>query len=244
MLTRTKGITLRSVKYGDSSIIATIFTQDLGIQTYMVQGVRSSTAGKNRAAFFQPGMLLELVVSQQSQKNMQRIREFQAAHIYNTLHEDIVKNSILIFSVEVLLRVLPEHAPMPSLFTHAYDFFIYLDKAAVNEAANLPIYFMIECSRELGYELTGMWSEQTPYLNLREGGFTDHPPSAPPYISDDEARVLNQLLLAPDFASIGRIQMSSTARANLTDWYIAFLQQHTQHMGNIKSLAVLRAILH
>jgi hypothetical protein len=38
--------------------------------------------------------------------------------------------------------------------------------------------------------------------------------------------------------------MSAAMRMRLTEWYIAFLQRHTQHMSNIRSLQVLQAILH
>ena len=97
MLHKTNGIVLRSIKYGDSSLITTIFTAIFGVQTYIVQGVRSTKANQNKGGFFQPGMLLDLVVYQQPQKNMQRIREFRAAYIYTGLQEDVVKNSISMF---------------------------------------------------------------------------------------------------------------------------------------------------
>ena len=97
MLQKTNGIVLRSIKYGDSSLITTIFTSVSGVQTYIVQGVRSAKQGKNRAGTFQPGMLLDLVVYQQPQKNMQRIREFQPAYIYRPTGECGQKQHCLIF---------------------------------------------------------------------------------------------------------------------------------------------------
>ena len=39
---KTKGIVLRTVKYGDTSLVVTIFTELFGVQTYLVNGVRSS----------------------------------------------------------------------------------------------------------------------------------------------------------------------------------------------------------
>lgn len=240
----TKGIVLRSIKYGDSSLITTIFTSVYGVQAYMVQGVRSNKPGKNKAVFFQPGTLLDLIVYQQPLKNMQRIKEFQAAYIYTTLTEHVVKNTILLFASELLLRLLPEHAPLPSFFQSAYDFFVYLDKTPATHVANLPLQFMIQCGRELGYELKGEYSAQTPYLNLQEGGFTDHPPALAPFTGDDDARTLSLLLAVNNDNEISNININPATRMVLTDWYIAFLQQHTQHMGGIKSLPVLRSILH
>jgi DNA repair protein RecO (recombination protein O) len=244
MLHKTNGIVLRSVKYGESSLVTTIFTSLYGIQTYIVQGVRSSKARQNRAGSFQPGTLLELVVYQQPQKNLQRIREFQASYIYNSLQENVVKNSIVLFSVELLLRLLPEHAPLPALFEFASDYFITLDKKPVDSIANFPLFFIIQCSRKLGYDLKGNYSKQTPFLNLEEGGFTENTPSVTHFTNKEDDRVLDMLLKAEDYETLKNTEMNGAMRLRLIDWYIAFLQRHTQHMGNIRSLSILRAILH
>jgi DNA repair protein RecO (recombination protein O) len=193
---------------------------------------------------FQPGTILSLVVYHQSNKNLQRIREFHPAYIYTSLQENVVRNSILLFSAEVLLRLLPENAPQPSLFSHVYDYLVSLDKLPLQQVANFPLFFVIECSRELGYDLNGSYSSGTPYLNLQEGGFSDHPPAAPPYSSDEEARALDRLLVIDNYSDLGQVEMSGDMRMRLIDWFISFLQQHTQHMGNIRSLSVLRTILH
>lgn len=244
MLQKTNGIVLRSIKYGDSSLITTLLTSVYGIQTYIVQGVRSTKARQNRAGSFQPGMLLELVVYQQPQKNMQRIREFQPAYIYGTLQESVVKNSIVLFSVELLLRLLPEHAPIPSLFDFAFSYFVDLDKMPVESVANLPLFFIVHCSRSLGYELKGNYSAATPYLNLQEGGFTDHAPAAIPLTNDEDAAALNAFLNSEDYEVLKKTEMNAAMRFRLIDWYVAFLKQHTQHMGNMRSLPVLQTILH
>jgi len=244
MLHKTNGLVLRSIKYGDSSLITTIFTDVYGIQTYIVQGVRSVKARQNRAGFFQPGMMLELVVYMQPQKNMQRIREFQPAYIYTTVQESVVKNSIVLFSAELLLRLLPEHAPMTMLFDFTFNYFKLLDTTTTEHVANLPLFFIIQCSRALGYELKGDYTTETPYLNLQEGGFTDHAPAALPYTKDEDAIALNTFLREEDYDQLKSIEMNAAMRFRLIEWYIAFLKQHTQHMGNIKSLQVLQTILH
>ena len=242
MLQNTNGIVLRSVKYGDSSLVTTIFTATFGVQTYMVQGVRNSKSSK--AGFFQSGMLLELVVYQQPQKNLQRIREFQAAYIYEGLQDNVIKNSIVIFSVEILLRLLPEQAPMPALFEFACQYMVKLDNTAVRAVGNFPLYFVIQCGRAMGYELRGSYGPGTPHLNLQEGGFTEQMPAGNYSISEEDGRMLDKLLSAEDYASVQSVDMSSGIRLRLLDWFIAFLQTHTGHMGNIRSLSVIRTILH
>lgn len=244
MLLKTNGIVLRSIKYGDSSLVTTIFTTVSGVKTYLVQGVRSAKPGKNRGGTFQPGMLLELVVYEQPQKNLQRIREFQPAYLYTDLQENVVKNSIVLFSTELLLRLLPEQAPLPDLFDLAYTYFITLDKMKVAHVPNFPLYFIINCARLLGYDLKGDYSAETPNLNLQDGGFTTHPPAMAPYTLEDDAKKLDMLMNTTALEDTHIIEMNGATRIRLLEWYIAFLENHTQHMGNIRSLPILQAILH
>ena len=130
------------------------------------------------------------------------------------------------------------------LFDIANEYFITLDKVPVASAANFPLYFIIQCSRVMGYELKGQYSQATPYLNLREGGFTDVPPATMSFINDGDAAVLNHMLEVNEYEVLAGIEMNAGMRFRLIDWYIAYLREHTQHMGSIRSLSVLRAVLH
>jgi DNA repair protein RecO (recombination protein O) len=244
MLHKTRGIVLRAVKYGDTSLICTIFTEAYGTQSYMMQGVRSAKSKQQKAGLLQPATLLDLVVYQKPLRSMQRIREFHPAFVYHSMQEEVVKNSIALFSVELLLRLLPEHAQAPELFRFCYDYFCMLDEWPVADVANFPLFFISRCSQYLGYELKGNYSEQTPHLSLHAGGFTAHPPSVPPYLTNDEAHILDNILKSKDTTQLKELGINAAMRYRLLDWYIQFLQLHTQHLGNIRSLAVLQEVLH
>jgi DNA repair protein RecO (recombination protein O) len=240
MLQNTKGIVLRSVKYGESSLIVTIFTELFGVQSYLAQGVRK--AKKNNAGLLQPTTLLEIETDHKPVKNLQRIRNFNTAFLYQTLQGDVIKNSIAIFSVEVLLKLLPEHAPFPELFELSYDYFLSLDRIGTSDCGNFPISFLINIGELLGYKVKGEYSTQTPYLDLQAGGFVGNE-SPEAQLNEDDTIQLNNLMLATG-DNIATIRLSSNTRNRLTDWYLDFLRIHSQHLGQIRSLEVLRAILH
>ncbi len=244
MLQNTTGIVLRTIKYGESSLICSIFTRISGVQSYIIQGVRSSKSKNNRSGLLQPGMMLDLVIYQKPQQNLHRIKEFQPAYIYMQLQEEIVKNSIALFSIELLLRLLPEHAPMPELFDFSTEYLKQLDQLPVKDVANFPVYFLVESGRLLGYEISGSYSSQTPYINIHDGSFSAHPPSSPPYLDDIETQALDAILQADELDEIKQTGMNAITRFHLLDWYIQFMHTHTQHMGNIRSLSVLQSVLH
>lgn len=233
---------MRAIKYGETSLIVSIFTEHFGVQSYLVQGVRKT--GQNKSGLLQPATLLELEAYQQPQKNLQRLKTFNNAYFYKDLQQDVVKNCIALFSVEVLLRLLPEHAPLPDLFAYSFHYFQKIDDAAAGTMGNYPLYFIIQCGNLLGFELKGAYSLKTPYLNIEEGGFSEHPPLTQIPINSEEADMLTKIASLTSEDELNAIIMHSDARYRLIDWYLDFLHRHTQHLGQIRSLPVLRNILH
>ena len=245
MIQTTQGIVLRSIKYGETSLVSTLFTRIYGVQTYLVQGIRTAAKGRSsRAGLLQPATLLDIVAYHKPGKSLQRLREFSPLYIYNQLQEHIVRNSVALFSVELLFRLLPQEAPAPELFDFTIEYFRQLDTLPAPAIANFPVFFLIQCSRYLGYEIQGIYSPATPYLNLSEGGFTAEPPAISPPVADEDAHALGQLLKARRFEDLQETTLNASMRMRLMEWYLQFLRRHTEHMGPMKSLEVLQAILH
>jgi DNA repair protein RecO (recombination protein O) len=246
MISTTQSIVLRATRYGETSLISGQFTRTFGVQSFMVQGVRSAS-GKgrsSRAGLLQPGMVLDITIYQKPGANLQRLKEFSPVIIYGTVHDDVLKNSVALFSVEVLLRLLPEAAPLPELFDFAKEYLQALDRTPAGSIGNFPLYFALECSRHLGYELIGNYSEETPYLNLAEGGFSAQPPREGTKVTSEDAAALAQLMPVERFDQLGLIALNGESRQRLLEWFLEFLARHTDHMGQVRSLAVLHAILH
>ena len=59
MLIKTRGIVLGFIKYKETSVIVSIYTEAIGLKSYIVNAVRDK---KNRAIFFQPLTILDLVL--------------------------------------------------------------------------------------------------------------------------------------------------------------------------------------
>lgn len=244
MLQSTTGIVLRTVKYGETSLICTIFTERYGICSYMVQGIRSSKK-HGRAGLLQVASLLDMVAEHKPGRQLQRIREFQPSYIYTAVQEDIVRNSVAVFSVELLQKLLPQEEPLPDLFEFCYGYFCALDKEPVAAIANYPLYFIIHCGRQLGYNILGHYSAETPYLNSVEGMFAAHPSLSGMVLDYADAAALAQLIdVKQTLSSVFSVELNAGMRNRLLDWYIRFLQHHTQHLPSLRSLEILRAILH
>jgi DNA repair protein RecO (recombination protein O) len=244
MLQKTRGIVLRSVKYGETSLITTVFTEVYGVHGFLIQGVRSQKAKENKAGLLQPATILDIVLQYKPQQSLQRMREYQLHYIYTTLQQDVIKNSIALFSVDLLYRLLPEHAPLPELFDFVNDYFAHLDTTTQVQTANYPVFFAIQCGSILGYNIQGSFSSTTPFLSMHDGVFSSAPGADSITLYEEDVMAISNVLMTKDIGLLHQIPMSSSSRFRILNWYIDFLRSHTQHMGNLKSLAVLQAILH
>ena len=97
MQVSTKAIVLTSIKYGDTSLIAKIFTASDGLKSYMLKGILTSKKGKLRTSYFQPLTQLELVANHRNKGTLESIREAKVYNHYQTLHTNIQKNAMTMF---------------------------------------------------------------------------------------------------------------------------------------------------
>ena len=154
MIHKTKGIVLRAIKYGETSLVLTVFTELFGLQSYIVNGVRTvSKKGSSKSVFFQPSAILDLVVYHNEFKNLQRIKEYKWAHLYQHIFSDVRKNSVALFMVELLTKCLKQPEPNPELFYFVEDALVHLDRSGDTVAANFPLFFALHLAVFFGFRI-------------------------------------------------------------------------------------------
>ena len=221
MLYKTKGIVFRFTKFGETSIIVTIFTELFGLQSYIVNGVRSKSS-KNKIALYQPLTLLNLVVYHREHANIERIKEVSCLYPYQSLTADIKKATMAMFITELVNKTIKDESHTREMFEFLSDALIVIDKLPAG-FENSHLIFMIKLARHLGFG-----AQQ---VNEMLGG----------RITDQETeKILNQLLKA-DFEN--SILMTNTQRKETLDLLLVFYAEHLGNFGEIKSVQVLRDIL-
>lgn len=244
MVHATKGIVLRTVKYGDTSIITTVYTELFGIQSYLVKGVRQSTkTSAGKASFFQPSAMLDMVVYHNELKQLQFIKEYQWGYLYENVLFDVVKNTVASFVIELLQHSLQQPEANPELFYLIEDTLKQLDKGTETLTANLPLYFTLHLTSELGFRISGSYSAQTPVLDLQEGIFIAQKPIHPYYITDAMAQTTSQLVSLQFYNELESISLNRGLRRDLLQAYQTYLSLHIQGFGELKSFGILQEIL-
>lgn len=220
MLHKTRGIVFRFTKYGESSIIASIFTELFGIQSYIVNGVRSK-AGKNKIALYQPLTLLDLVVYHRANANINRIKEVKCLYPFQSIHANIRKTGIAMFILEVINKTVKEESHAQELSDFFIQSFITLDQMENSE--NFHLVFLIKLSRFLGFGA----HQVNDVLGIR-------------VTTEENEKIIKQLLTA-DY--LDAVSMQNQQRREIIELIMKFYNDHMDNLGDMKSIQVLREIL-
>jgi len=243
-LNHTKGIVLRTVKYGETSVIVAVFTEQFGVQSYLVNGVRIATKkGSGKANLFQPSAILDMVVYHNELKQLQRIREFKWAHLYQHILSDVRKNAVALFMVELLTKCLKQPEVNTELFEFAEDAFLRLDNSPDTAAANFPLFFALHLPVFFGLRINDNYSDERCFLDLQEGAFVPQQPTHPHFLEDRQAFITSQILKVQQPEELDDIRLNHDFRRQLLFTYETYYKLHIQDFGTMRTLPVLKEIL-
>ena len=244
VLHKTKGIVLRSVKYGETSLVVNIYTEAFGIQSYLINGVRkSSKKGAGKANLFQPASILDMVVYHNELRQLNRVREFKWACLYQHIFFDIRKNAVALFMIELLQKCLKQPEPNESLYNFIEDAFIHLDEAPENVVANYALFFALHLMVFVGIRMDDNYNEDNDVLDMLEGSYQPETPGHPYYLEGQDAYVTSQLLKVMQPEELTQMQLNQAMRRRLLQAYQEFYALHIADFGVMKSLPVLQEVL-
>ncbi len=240
----TKGIVLRSVKYGETSLIVSVFTELFGQQSYLVNGVRSfSKKNGARGNPFQPAALLDLIVYHQDQKNLHRVKEYRWSALYNHIYDDIFKSSVSIFMVELLQKCLKQPEENQALFDFTEDALLALDRAPAPVVANFPLFFALHLANFFGFRIPDTFQPNNNILDLREAVFAPGIPDHPQYLDATHSEVIAQLLRVMQPEELQEIPLNGITRRYLLQSIEQYYAAQVSEFGQLRSVQVLQEVL-
>lgn len=243
-LHKTKGIVLRAVKYGETSLIVAVFTELFGLQSYLVNGVRTSTKkGTGKANLFQPTAILDLVVYHNELKHLNRIKEFKWSHLYRHIFSDVPKNAVALFMIELLTKCLKQPEANPELFEFCEDAFIHLDESNGTVMANFPLFFALHLPAFFGFRISDDYSNENSILDMQEGTFVPARPNHFHFLEGKQSEVTSDLLKMMQPEELEQIKLNHDFRRQLLFAYETYYALHIQEFGTMKTLPVLKEVL-
>ncbi|MFO7655776.1 MAG: DNA repair protein RecO [Bacteroidales bacterium] len=136
MINKTRGIVLHHIRYGESAIIAHIYTERFGRQSCIVNYSKSRKSSIKPSSFL-PLSLVDLEIYFKEGKEVHRIREVGNNMPLLNIQQEIYKSTIAIFIAELLYKTLREAESNPQMFEFLYHAIQYLDAMSENVSRSI-----------------------------------------------------------------------------------------------------------
>ena len=148
MIVRTEAVVLRSIDYGETSQIVTLFTRAKGRLAVMAKGARRL---KSRfGSTLQPMAYTQVVFYYREMRGLQTLSESTHVEPLLNLRRDLEKITLGLRLVELVYALTEEEDPQPSLFNLLVRSLRVLS-AATERSANVLPYFQLHLAGILGF---------------------------------------------------------------------------------------------
>lgn len=242
MLLKTRGIVFRTVKYGETSVIADIFTEEKGLHTFIAGSVRTAKA-RMPYSLFQPMTAVEMVsYYREGAGAMNRLKELRAAEVWSAIPFDIRRGAVALFMAEVCRKSIQEAEENRELFEFLMENLRWLDSTP-HPIANLHLHFLLALSSFLGFQPQTEFSVGGElFFDLKEGTFQPVPPAQPLYLEPEQTSQLIALLNGP-LERCHEVAMNRGERKALLQKLLQFYQLHVPGFSEVHTPEVLEMVM-
>jgi len=236
VLKSSEGIIVRSLKYGESSLILDIFSSDQGIRSYIIGGVRSQRA-RTKASMLQVLNIVNFVAYDKGGDKLNRIKEINYAHIYTSIPFDVVKGSLATFLIEICRKAIRASDAYEHLYNYIVKGLIHLDNTKEG-LAHFHILFLIGLAKRLGFEMNNNYKPgEEDLFDLKEGRFTD--------MVSDHTLGMDRDLSFHFYNYLSKhlpYKVGKNERKVILNQLVDYYRYHIEGFGELKSLSVINTL--
>ncbi len=239
MTISTEGIIFTHTRYGDSSAIIHIYTKEMGMVSFMVNGVFGR---KKRSNFqlLQPLNIVQLEFINRANRDIQRIRDFKVTHPMMRIPFSQSRRAQAFLLTEIYSRVLRNEGQNETIFNFLKEGIIRLD-SDVDGVENLHIWLLFHSVSHLGFEPHNNYEEDCTIFDIMDGCFVPSEPGHPYILVDEDAKMINNLFKTT-VDELKNVATNVHQRRVLLNAIIKYYELHHQSIGKISSLAILEEL--
>jgi len=242
MLIKTRGIVLRAIKYGETSIIADILTEEKGLHSFIASGVRSNKSAMPYS-LFQPMMAVEgIAYFKEDPSALHRLKELRACLILTAIPFEIKRGAVALFMAEICRKSITEVEYDPDLFEFVFQNIQWLDESP-HPIANIHLHFLLHLTGYLGFQPVLEFAlDQSTFFDLKEGTFLPERPNHRFYMEMDATSHMLSLLQST-LQECHLVQLTRPERKTLLNNLIQFYQFHIQGFKEVHTPEILELIM-
>jgi DNA repair protein RecO (recombination protein O) len=235
---QTRAIVLRTVKFGETSLIVDMYTEQKGHQTFMVNSVRKAKA-ITPASYLQVFTLVEIVAYYHDNRKINRIKEIRLDIPYRSIPFDRRKSSVIMCLAEIASYCLATAYPQPDLFAFIHDELNRYDDPDTYDRDFL-IRLLVRMSHYLGFGLDlPAGTIDGKYFDLMEGHLVEMKPRHDYVVDAGDIHSLKSIMMADP---LHPAEIPLDTRRRLVDLIILYYQLHVETLRTVHSLKILREL--
>ncbi|MDR0186952.1 DNA repair protein RecO [Prevotella brunnea] len=239
MLVKTAAVVLRSIKYGESSLIVDVLTEKSGRVSFIVR-VPKTSKSRVKKQYFQPLTILDLEYFDRARSTLQHIRDARIAVPYSTIPFDPIKSSLLFFLSEFLFYVTQSEQENAALFRYIVNSLEWLD-ASSEGLANFHLLFMARLSRFVGFYPNLTTYREGSFFDLRNGCFSPKAPLHTDFLSSADATfVIN--LMRMNYETMHLFKFTHEERNRIAALILYYYRLHIPNMPELRSFSILKDV--
>jgi DNA repair protein RecO (recombination protein O) len=238
LIYQTRAIVLRTVKYGETSLIVDMYTEQKGHQTFIINSVRKPKA-TTPASSLQLLSLVEMVAYHHENRKIHRVKEVRLEYPWRSIPFDMRKSAVVTCLAEICAKCVVTADPHPELFHFLYESLKGYDQPEIFDRDFL-IRSLVELSHFLGFGFDLSAEETNRYFDLLEGHAVASMPLHP-YVME-----WNDLVCLRKICDAGAGDWASVAlevRRRLVDLLMLYYQLHVESLKEVNSLRVYRELM-
>jgi len=237
-MSNSRALVIKSIKQGETSLIVSCYLEEIGYRSFLVKGLYGSKKSRFSKAHFFPLNVINIHYSYNESKKLGFIKEVKSEVLFNTIHTDIQKSSVIVFLSEILNSVLREELEVnKDLFDFLLKSLIWYDN--VRECNNYHIKFLIELSKYIGFH-PNISNENDLYFCLESGSTSNIKPLGGNIFGED-LKVFKSLL-GMKFEDLNKMNINRESRKRILNKIIDYYSLHLQMFKTPKSINVFAEV--
>lgn len=230
MLTKTSGIVIRTIKYGEASAICQILTEQFGLLGFHIPSAFKNK-GKVKISYLQPLNVLEISFNPKKNKTLHSISDVSCLHHCSPIA--FSQQAFYHVMVEVLQQMIKENEINHALFQ-------YLTEEAL-PGVNTDLHFwqlpfvMLNLLHHYGCAPNIDTYSQGAYLDLKNGIFMEGTPSVRYYADDHSSAIIYDIMTQ----GIRHLSHETSIRQKVIKDLIVYYKLHIDESFELKSMDVM-----
>lgn len=237
-LRKEKGIVLRSFKYGETSLILDILTENFGLKSFIIQSVRKAKS-RTSPSSVQLMAAVDIDFYLKEDTELFQLKEIRSNRLWISIYSDMRKIAMSMYMAEVTRKVVNKYENHIEIYDLLSLSLEQLENS--HHAWSLHLWYTVHLKVYSGFSLIQKKIGSDQFYDIRSGDILNVPPNHGFYFDEKMMQLLRELEQLP-IEQIDEVIMGRNLKNNMLDNLLEYFKIHIHNFNNIQSLDVLKTV--